>query len=240
MAFSFFAFFLFDQLADEDVGAVARDGELGDPVAFAVGQAGQRCGEVFGAGGVGDDVGFSGLQVAVIDRDFPVFVVAAGGEERGRAEDQVVAVGGEVAGRCSRRVWRGAGSSEPAMPWTSSPPGRCGRECRWSRRQSRGHRFRGRRRRRWKGRRLLRAGSRRRGSCRRRRGRWRGCRRIRCSSLRCRGWRYRGRGRGRWGGRCRGCRPSGRRRGRGHWLPGSRRRGSGRGPGWTRRHSRRR
>ena len=65
------AFGFFDELADEDVGAVGGDVELGDAVGLPLGGiAGSlQAGRSSPARRLGDDVGFFGLKVAVIDRD---------------------------------------------------------------------------------------------------------------------------------------------------------------------------
>ena len=79
----------FDEVADEDVGAVGGDVELGDFGAFYLSS-------VSTLGRLGDDVGFFGGQVAVIDREFAF--VRVGLKAGFGAEDEVFAAGGEVLG----------------------------------------------------------------------------------------------------------------------------------------------
>ena len=146
-------FLFFDELADEDVGAVLGDGELAD----AVGGAVHRAGIGLPAGRLGDDVGFAGLQVAVIDRDI-AFVRRPGSKREVEPKTKWFAVGGEGLGDVAGGFGGGAGidRSRPCPGSVRRWAGGAAR--RWSRRRSRASRFRGRRRRRCRGRRRLQQG----------------------------------------------------------------------------------
>ena len=159
---------------------------------------------------VRDHLGVAGLEVAVVDRDVAGFVVAAFGELRGRAEDQVRCrrprnAFDQAVGSPGARV-RGA-----RIPWTKLPSSSGAGVYRSSRLRSTARRSRRRRRRTRSGRSWLRPAPRRTG--RPRTGCSPGCRRSWCSSRRHRESPRMGRLRGWSRPMARGSRLSGPRRG---------------------------
>ena len=110
--------FFGDEVADHDPRAVLGDVELADFVAFFFHRLPRR--------GLGDDVGFFAVQVAVIDRDFAFVCVGL-----------ELAIWSRRRSGCRRRrgglPMKPAGLAagwgiEPAMPWTSSPFGQVDRD----------------------------------------------------------------------------------------------------------------